>query len=55
MVGGPQVSAISQWRPGAACVTWAGTDGHYFSPAGTFPQLFGAAIAQIRRITSPGS
>jgi mannan endo-1,4-beta-mannosidase len=51
VVGSPQVAAIKAWWPGAAYVTWAGIDGHYFDPAVRFPQLFGATLGQIRALT----
>lgn len=51
VVGGPQVSAIKAWWPGAAYVTWAGIDGHYFQPSIRFPQLFGATLGQVRDLT----
>lgn len=51
VVGGPRVRAIKAWWPGAAYVTWAGIDGHYFQPSIRFPQLFGATIAQVRKLT----
>lgn len=51
VTGGPQVTSISQWWPGAAYVTWVGVDGHYFDPSIRFPQLFGATLSQVRRIT----
>lgn len=52
VVGGPKVSAISAWWPGAAYVTWVGVDGHYYQPLAGFPQLFGATLVQIRKLTS---
>jgi len=51
VVGGPEVSAIKAWWPGAAYVTWAGIDGHYFQPSIRFPQLFGATLGQVRGLT----
>jgi mannan endo-1,4-beta-mannosidase len=51
VVGGPQVTAIKAWWPGAAYVTWAGIDGHYFDPSVRFPELFGATLGQIRALT----
>ncbi len=51
VVGGPQVSAIKRWWPGAAYVTWVGIDGHYFQPSIRFPQLFGATLTQVRKLT----
>ena len=51
VTGGSQVTTIGQWWPGAAYVTWAGVDGHYFDPSIRFPQLFGATLSQVRRLT----
>jgi hypothetical protein len=51
VVGGPRVKAIRAWWPGASYVTWAGIDGHYFQPGIRFPQLFGATLAQTRKLT----
>ena len=51
VIGGPEVSAIKAWWPGAAYVTWAGIDGHYFQPSIRFPQLFGATLGQVRDLT----
>lgn len=52
VTGGPRVSAVSQWWPGAAYVTWVGIDGHYYQPLAGFPQLFGATLNQVRKLTS---
>ena len=51
VVGGPDVAAIKAWWPGAAYVTWAGVDGHYFKANIRFPDLFGATLGQIRALT----
>lgn len=51
-VGGPRVSAISAWWPGASYVTWVGIDGHYYQLNAGFPQLFGATLNQVRKLTS---
>jgi hypothetical protein len=51
VVPGPQVSAIKAWWPGTAYVTWTGIDGHYFQPANRFPNLFGAALGQVRALS----
>jgi hypothetical protein len=52
VVGGPNVSAIRRWWPGAAYVTWVGIDGHYFTPTIDFASLFGTTLGQVRQITS---
>jgi mannan endo-1,4-beta-mannosidase len=50
VVGGPQVSEVEVWWPGAAYVTWIGIDGHYFQPHITFASLFGATLGQVRKL-----
>lgn len=52
VVGGPHSISIRPWWPGARYVTWAGIDGHYFTPTIRFAGLFGATISQVRRITA---
>jgi mannan endo-1,4-beta-mannosidase len=51
VVGGPQVSAVKAWWPGASYVTWIGVDGHYFQPHIKFVDLFGATLGQVRRLS----
>jgi hypothetical protein len=51
VVPGPRVSAIKAWWPGEAYVTWVGVDGHYFQPGIRFPDLFGAALGQVRSLS----
>jgi hypothetical protein len=43
---------VSEWWPGPAYVSWASIDGYYVQPSDTFTSVFGATIAQIRRLTS---
>ena len=45
-------SALSQWWPGAAYVSWTGIDGYYFQATDTFSSVFGATIADIRTFSS---
>jgi hypothetical protein len=52
VVGSGQVTAIDQWWPGDAYVTWAGIDGHYFNASVMFPQLYGATLTAVHRLTS---
>jgi hypothetical protein len=52
VVGSKQVTAIGQWWPGNAYVSWAGIDGHYFNTAVRFPQLYGPTLDAVRRLTS---
>jgi hypothetical protein len=52
VVGGPDVSAIKEWWPGASYVTWVGIDGHYFTPSIDFASLFGATLGQARDLTN---
>ena len=51
VVGGPQVSAVKAWWPGASYVTWIGVDGHYFQPHIKFVDLFGATLGQVRKLS----
>jgi Glycosyl hydrolase family 26 len=51
VVGGPQVSAVKAWWPGASYVTWVGVDGHYFERHIKFVDLFGAALGQVRKLS----
>jgi mannan endo-1,4-beta-mannosidase len=51
VVGGPQVSGVQAWWPGAPYVTWIGVDGHYFEPGIKFVDLFGATLAQVRKLS----
>jgi len=51
VVGGPNVSSVQEWWPGAAYVTWVGIDGHYFTPSIRFASLFGSTLGQVRQIT----
>ncbi len=45
------MTAINQWWPGDAYVTWAGIDGHYFSASVRFPQLYGGTLGAVHRLT----
>jgi mannan endo-1,4-beta-mannosidase len=45
-------SALRQWWPGAAWVTWTGVDGYYFRATDTFGSVFGSTIADIRAFSS---
>jgi hypothetical protein len=51
VVGGRQVTTIRQWWPGDAYVTWAGIDGHYFSPSVRFAPLYGGTLGATRDLT----
>jgi mannan endo-1,4-beta-mannosidase len=51
VVGGPQVSAVKAWWPGASYVTWIGVDGHYFEPHIKFVDLFGATLGQVHKLS----
>lgn len=42
---------ISEWWPGSAYVSWASIDGYYVQPSDTFASVFGATLAQIRKLT----
>ncbi len=52
VTGSKQVTTIDQWWPGNAYVTWAGIDGHYFNTTVRFPQLYGATLTAVHRLTS---
>jgi hypothetical protein len=51
VVGGRHTTAIKEWWPGAAYVTWLGIDGHYFQPNLRFAGLFGATLDQVHRLS----
>jgi hypothetical protein len=51
VVGSQQTSPVSPWWPGAAYVNWIGIDGHYFQRSLRFPDLFGATLGQVRRLS----
>lgn len=41
-----------KWWPGAGYVTWVGVDGYYDSSRRTYPEVFGATVAAVRKLTS---
>ena len=43
---------VSDWWPGAAWVSMAGIDGYFTQPSDTFTSVFGATIAQVRKLTA---
>lgn len=46
-----QTSPIAAWYPGDAYVTWVGIDGYYVDATGTFDNVFGPTITDVRIIT----
>jgi mannan endo-1,4-beta-mannosidase len=50
VVGSPRTSPVRPWWPGASYVNWVGIDGHYFQQSLKFPNLFGATLAQVRKL-----
>ena len=45
-------SALSQWWPGSAWVTWVGMSGYFYQSSDTFGSVFGSTIADIRGFSS---
>jgi mannan endo-1,4-beta-mannosidase len=45
-------SPIADWWPGSDYVDWVGIDGHIITSGETFSDVFGPAIADVRKLTS---
>lgn len=43
---------VSYYWPGDKYVTWVGIDGYYFTKGDSFSRIFGATLAQVKRITN---
>jgi hypothetical protein len=45
------VSDPALWWPGNSMVTWVGLDGYFYKRGETFQSVFGAAVAEVRRLS----